>query len=125
MFLQARNRAGLGPESDPLTLKTMEGRPGPPEHVKVTPYGRYLNMTWKSPAEKNGVISEYVLRITNGTNVTVDGRTRVHLFKDLEPLSDYGVYIQARTSAGFGNEVFKMVSTTKIRGKGHRIWSIA
>jgi hypothetical protein len=79
-------------------------------------------MTWKPPAEKNGVISEYILRITNGTNVTVDGRTRVHLFKDLEPLNDYGVYILARTSAGFGNEVFKMVRTTKIRGKGYRIW---
>ncbi|CAB3990725.1 contactin-4-like isoform X1 [Paramuricea clavata] len=115
MFLQANNSVGLGPKSDPLTLTTKEGRPGPPEHLKVTRYGRYLNMTWKPPAETNGVITGYVLSITNGTNITVDGNTRAYLFKDLEPLTAYGVSINARTSAGVGNTVSKTVITTEIR----------
>jgi hypothetical protein len=121
MFLQANNSVGLGPKSDPLTLTTKEGRPGPPEHLKVTRYGRYLNMTWKPPVETNGVITGYVLSITNGTNITVDKTARAYLFKNLKPLTDYVVNINAKTSAGVGDTEWKMVSTTETRGIRYRI----
>ena len=116
MFLQAYNLVGLGPRSDPLTLTTKEGRPGALEHVKITPYGRYLNVSWKPPAEPNGVISGYVLRITNGTNVTVSASTGVYLFKGLQPSTPYVVHINAKTSAGMGTTVSKVTKTTVIRG---------
>jgi hypothetical protein len=120
MFLQAynllRDVIQLGPRSDPLTLTTKEGRPRAPEHVKITPYGRYLNVSWKPPAEPNGVISGYVLRITNGTIVTVSGSTGVYLFKDLQPSTPYVVHINAKTSAGMGTTVSKVTKTTVIRG---------
>lgn len=117
MFLQAYNQVGLGPKSAPLRLTTKEGRPGPPSIAKTTPYGRYLNVTWKAPVEPNGIITGYVLRITNGTNITVDGDTRAYLFKDLEPSTKYVVYINAKTSAGVGETVSGEVLTTDVRGE--------
>ena len=117
MFLQAYNLVGLGPKSHYLTLTTKEGKPGAPEDVKITAYGRYFNMSWKPPKEPNGVIIGYVLGIINGTNVTVSGSTRVYLFKDLKPSKEYVVYINAKTSAGLGSTVMEMRSTTLVRGK--------
>lgn len=117
MFLQAYNLAGTGPSSNRLTLTTKEGRPGSPEHVKGTPYGRYLKLTWKPPREPNGVITGYVAGVTNGSNITLDGSARVYIFEDLKPSKDYEVYITAKTSAGPGDIVSKMVTTTEVRGK--------
>ena len=117
MFLQAYNLAGPGPKSNRLTLTTNEGRPGPPEHVKFTRYGRYINMTWKPPSEPNGVIIGYVAGITNGSNVTLDGSARTYIFKDLKPLTDYEASVSAKTSAGVGHTVSEMVTTTEMRSK--------
>ena len=117
MFLQAYNLAGLGPSSDRLTLTTKQDRPGPPEHITYMPYGRYFNLTWQPPSEPNGVITGYVVGITNGSNITLDGSARMYIFEDLKPLKDYVVSITAKTSAGPGNIVSKMVTTTKMRGR--------
>lgn len=121
MYLQAYNGAGLGPKSNPLELKTKDGKPGPPDKVRVTPYGRYLNVTWQLPIEPNGVITGYKLKITNGTNITVDYDTTWYLFTDLESLKNYSVTINAKTSAGLGDTVSIMTSTTKVRGKHFNI----
>ena len=117
MFLQAYNLAGLGPSSNRLTLTTEQGRPGKPEHVNDEPYGRYINLTWQPPSEPNGVITGYVVAITNGSNITLDGSARMYIFEDLKPLKDYVVSITAKTSAGPGTIVSKMVTTTEMRGR--------
>ena len=117
MFLQAYNLAGLGPSSNRLTLTTEQGRPGKPEHVNDKPYGRYINLTWQPPSEPNGVITGYVVGITNGSNITLDGSARMYIFEDLKPLKDYVVSITAKTSAGPGTIVSKMVTTTEMRGR--------
>ncbi|XP_028407908.1 contactin-3-like [Dendronephthya gigantea] len=115
MYLQAYNGKGEGPKSNILNLNTKEGQPGAPDEVRVTSYGRYLNMTWKPPIEPNGVITGYILKVTNGTNITVSYYTTWYLFEDLEPLKDYDVRINAKNSAGVGSTVSMVVTTTEVR----------
>ena len=120
MFLQAYNRAGLGPKSELLTLTTKEGKPGPPQLLKIIRYGRYLRVAWKPPSEPNGIITDYLLRIVNGTNDTVDADTRMYWFEGLEPETDYAIYINAKTSAGVGETLSTYTSTTDVRGKKYQ-----
>ena len=117
IFLQAYNRAGLGPKSEPLTLTTKEGKPGPPQFHKVTRYGRYLRVAWKPPSEPNGIIRDYLLRMVNGTTDTVDADTRMYWFEGLEPETDYVIHINAKTSAGVGETLSRYTSTTNVRRK--------
>lgn len=74
-------------------------------------------MSWKPPKEKNGIIVGYVIGIKDMKNVTVDGYTTAHLFTGLKPVQEYDVYIYAKTSAGMGDTVSEVVSTTNMRGK--------
>ena len=103
MLLRAHNRGGDGPNSDP-------------HHVKPTSFGKYVRMQWRSPREPNGVVTGYVAEVEGVEKVKLDASKMEYLFRGLKPEHEYVFSIKAKTSAGPGETVIRLVNTTAIRG---------
>ena len=58
----AFNPAGEGPRSDPISVKTLQGIPGPPANLK---FGEItmntLKVSWDPPVKPNGEILGYIV----------------------------------------------------------------
>ncbi|XP_055298304.1 protein sidekick isoform X10 [Sitodiplosis mosellana] len=60
--LLAFNAAGDGPRSIPITVKTLQGLPGPPSTLNFTDITMHsLRVSWNAPKRKNGEILGYIV----------------------------------------------------------------
>lgn len=60
--LLAFNAAGDGPRSTPITVKTLQGLPGPPNSLNFTDITMHsLRVSWNPPKQKNGEILGYIV----------------------------------------------------------------
>lgn len=60
--LLAFNAAGDGPRSIPITIKTLQGLPGPPNTLNFTDITMHsLRVSWSPPKQKNGEILGYIV----------------------------------------------------------------
>lgn len=58
----AFNPAGDGPRSKPITVKTLQGLPGPPINLRFTEITmNSLKVMWDSPKKRNGDIIGYIV----------------------------------------------------------------
>lgn len=58
----AFNPAGDGPRSHPITVKTLQGLPGPPDNLKFLDITmNSLKVTWDPPIKRNGDIIGYIV----------------------------------------------------------------
>lgn len=58
----AFNPAGDGPRSKPITVKTLQGLPGPPINLRFTDITmNSLKVTWDPPKKRNGDIIGYIV----------------------------------------------------------------
>ena len=61
-IISAFNPAGEGPRSDPVSVKTLQGIPGPPANLK---FGEItmntLKVSWDPPVKPNGEILGYIV----------------------------------------------------------------
>lgn len=53
---------GDGPRSIPITVKTLQGLPGPPNTLNFTDITMHsLRVSWSQPKQKNGEILGYIV----------------------------------------------------------------
>lgn len=58
----AFNPAGDGPRSAPLTVKTLQGLPGPPGSLQFSEITmQSLKVSWDAPKKRNGEILGYIV----------------------------------------------------------------
>ncbi|XP_073835729.1 cytokine receptor domeless [Musca autumnalis] len=95
MYMFSRNK--IGKPSDPQLMRTLEGAPSPPRHLK------YFNVTrnsawikWLEPSQKNGHIRKYIIMLNND-RFEVNGTTLEFALTHLESFTSYKVYVLAQT----------------------------
>ncbi|XP_057298929.1 uncharacterized protein LOC130629666 isoform X1 [Hydractinia symbiolongicarpus] len=101
----------IGPWSDVVETKTLEGEPTEPRNISVqkkSPTTIYLN--WKEPYQINGIIKVYNIKIIGRKTYyknfvhDVSGHTNATFLtvKDLYPGTNYTIRIHATTGGGAG-----------------------
>ena len=102
--------------------------PGPPSDVKVYAFAKFILVTWESPVEPNGIITDYRVGskdYADGSepkDVVVDKEPtgldeRRKLLENQKPDSNYVVEIQAQTNKGWGTSARELLRTAKWSGK--------
>uniref|UniRef100_A0A672JQN5 protein-tyrosine-phosphatase n=1 Tax=Salarias fasciatus TaxID=181472 RepID=A0A672JQN5_SALFA len=104
-------------ESDETIIQTDEDVPGPvpSQSLKATPSEETISLSWKEPAEPNGVIIQYEISYSGvrsfdpsvplqrpGLPVSLPSNATHHVFSQLHPGVTYQLSIRASTSKGFG-----------------------
>ncbi|XP_077549640.1 usherin-like isoform X2 [Haemaphysalis longicornis] len=123
--VQASTRAGFG-EALCANFSTNVSVPGSPENLWSSERTEVsMKMEWDAPAQKNGVLTSYVVNstlaqtfndlpaeswATKSVVLNSSGTTSFRL-TELSPGSYYSVCVQASTSAGIGDAVCKNFST--------------
>ncbi|XP_061392662.1 cytokine receptor [Musca vetustissima] len=95
MYMFSRNK--VGKPSDPQLMRTLEGAPSPPRHLKVynvTKDSAWIK--WMEPSHKNGHIRKYIIMLNND-RFEVNGSTLEYPLTDLETFTSYKVYVLAQT----------------------------
>ncbi|XP_050080022.1 phosphatidylinositol phosphatase PTPRQ [Anopheles maculipalpis] len=129
--VQIQNIAGWSDPTAPTSIQTLEDVPESPSVVELVGDNRAMNITWKAPTVKNGVVVRYRIHIRmvapeypipnfcaplEEFNETVDLRDEVnpdesrswdgfdfkHTVEKLNPYTLYIVQIAAATGAGLG-----------------------
>ena len=72
-------------------------------------------ISWESPVEPNGIITEYNI-LYNDSDLQVDGNITMVTLNDLYCWKKYRVQVSASTSAGYGRES-SAVGITDVYGK--------
>jgi len=116
------NNAHTGQSSQIVTFKTLEDRPGAVLNARVTEVGsNHLRLDWQPPAQQNGVITNYTIRIftpsaknDTSTIVNVPADRQSTRLLDLDSLTDYYIVLSAATSAGFGPVIILNTTTLKL-----------
>ncbi|KAL2103937.1 hypothetical protein ACEWY4_000805 [Coilia grayii] len=121
------NSKGDGPHSEPSTIRTPEGAPGPPIFLEFdSPSESELILYWRPPLKPNGILTGYRLQYgeivdANGTSplmvdIDIPDPTKTDIKLDwLNPQNYYYFYLQGRTAAGLG-EATKMRGATLLDG---------
>ncbi|XP_036356590.1 protein sidekick-2-like isoform X5 [Octopus sinensis] len=99
---------GSGPESVPITVRTLEDFPDKVAHIgfkNVT--DRSVVVIWKAPLKKNGILLGYILEYVekNSTNVNSKPFSPQQLsykIPSLKPTTVYTISVAARTRVGRG-----------------------
>ncbi|XP_065827130.1 uncharacterized protein [Oscarella lobularis] len=114
----------VGPRSELLVIRTNEGKPGPPEAVRVFATRKAtLIVSWFPPKKPNGIITEYEIA-TQWANKTGTPKTLriIHVnnpkarFQNVEGLQfpvNYSVIVRATTSSGEGAASEQIFEFTK------------
>ncbi|XP_051804945.1 neural cell adhesion molecule L1.2 isoform X3 [Acanthochromis polyacanthus] len=116
------NNKGEGPQSDPESFETPEGRPGRPESLTLeSPSETEMTLHWTPPDQPNGILVGYLLQYqqikeTDDSPMQVeaiDDASVSHLtLKGLDRHSHYRFYLRGRTSMGDGEPIMKKGATT-------------
>ncbi|XP_076346768.1 cell adhesion molecule Dscam1-like isoform X3 [Tachypleus tridentatus] len=114
VVVQAFNRKGAGPRSDPVIGRTREDVPSlPPQQPNCTPLtSQSIKVTWLSPPPKslNGILKGYKVKFGRNNelaephtqDVTVDSDRLMVILRGLEKFSNYTLTILAFTREGDG-----------------------
>ncbi|XP_068757831.1 fibronectin type III domain-containing protein-like [Montipora capricornis] len=122
MVIKAYNNKGEGPASSEVSAETLESEPGPPSDVNVYAFAKFILVTWESPVEPNGIITDYRVGskdYADGSepkDVVVDKEPtgldeRRKLLENQKPDSNYVVEIQAQTNKGWGTSARERLKT--------------
>lgn len=117
------NGRGDGPGSHPLEFKTPQGAPERNPVFRVTDVQRHtVSLLWAPPSEPNGILTGYLLeyQLINDTEevgplqpVDISNpNTTKWTLRDLEPLSQYKLYLRSCTVVGCGPAVSEECTTT-------------
>lgn len=114
----AFNPAGDGPRSKAITVKTLQGIPGPPHNLKFSDITmNSLRVTWDPPSKRNGDIIGYIVayetteqneRFSKQVKQKVSGTT-LHV-RSLEEKVTYTFTVRAQT-IDYGPPVASNVTT--------------
>ncbi|VVC24599.1 Hypothetical protein CINCED_3A009632 [Cinara cedri] len=113
----AHNNRFNGPASEPITLVTPEGVPGPVHGVDAQLWGSSaILLSWQPPEQTNGVLTGYEISYQSMTQEGVGEMTQRPSIKDpkqtnaklaaLKPGTNYRINIKATTRAGTGEPFF-------------------
>ena len=101
--------------------------PGPPSEVRVSAFGEYILVTWRSPEEPNGVIKKYQVgsAVYSGSQhkdvhvamKDVEPHVFSELLSNLKPRTNYVVELRARTSNRWGTSVRQTTKTLNLSRK--------
>ncbi|KRZ40215.1 Tyrosine-protein phosphatase Lar-like [Trichinella pseudospiralis] len=104
--VQARNSAGFGPVSEPVSVVTQPGIPGQPQNVKATAIGaRRILLTWESPlfsSDITGYVLRYNSTLTDHVEEEVGGSKTERVVENLTPNTDYSFQVYAKSQRGKG-----------------------
>ncbi|GMR48446.1 hypothetical protein PMAYCL1PPCAC_18641 [Pristionchus mayeri] len=114
--VRARNKKYRSAESSPIAFETPEGIPSEVSDAFVASIGsRSILVSWKPPAEPNGVLRGYFLTFTDERNITEETyvlhRQLHYMHEKAIPEMGYKISVWAETGAGEGPKVLKAVKT--------------
>ncbi|KAL9967588.1 hypothetical protein ACROYT_G025850 [Oculina patagonica] len=117
--VRAVNKIGVGPRSkDDAQNTTSEDLPGEPVIVNVIRKTNSLELTWKPPAEPNGIIKTFrlcwtPLAVHNISFVSLNGDASWYEIRNLKAFTEYNVSLAASTSVGLGPNTTHVYKTAE------------
>ncbi|XP_046363424.2 neuroglian-like isoform X2 [Haliotis rufescens] len=107
--------------SNVVNFSTPEGVPDPPQYINVLHRGAiHFLVDWGRPENTNGILTGYKVgyRLMNSTHtgdmmVLPETTRRRSFIKDLQPNTEYRVYVWALTMKGPGDPIYMDAKTAK------------
>ncbi|XP_078319648.1 protein sidekick-like isoform X2 [Crassostrea virginica] len=101
--------AGDGPSSSPVSVRTDEDVPGKVSYLHFEDImDTSLKVVWEAPAEVNGILLGYTLQwekkkqTPEKKEVNLNEGTTSYTIRNLQPSTNYTIYLFARTAKGSG-----------------------
>uniref|UniRef100_A0A0R3W956 Neuroglian n=1 Tax=Taenia asiatica TaxID=60517 RepID=A0A0R3W956_TAEAS len=125
VWLRILNSLHASPMGPTVTLKTLEGTPGPVSELRAVVVGiNRVNISWNPPTEPNGVITGYDFEAheIRGLDIALssryptvhDGSLTGYEMTALRANTSYRLVVLPRTSAGLGIDSFIDVTTLDV-----------
>ncbi|XP_022051305.1 interleukin-31 receptor subunit alpha-like [Acanthochromis polyacanthus] len=107
-----------GHSTQALHICSSVGDPGKVDIISVKAYDKSAYVSWgiKSPEECSGVVINYTVFYESSItllNVTVDSKKQGVILKDLNPETQYRVYVEARALTGITSSTERVFTTKK------------
>ncbi|KAK0065865.1 hemicentin-2 [Biomphalaria pfeifferi] len=112
---------GLGPFTYPLLSKTLQGISGPVKNANYSASSDSIWLSWQPPAEPKGEVTSYDVVLyqatsTENTKAQVKFQTVATslVLTSLSPETNYSISLQAMNSAGRGEAIHILVTTSAL-----------